>query len=137
LLALTSAVNTDDLDPFVRQTVRQYIDFMSRPSIGAMTDPILVECAIGINQLITELSPGSTTTAIELWAAFIDRFPDHTKALDDRYADRSNYSAKAWFGAKVQQMAASRNLIEETGEWRKVDPTWGFPKVRVYRRITD
>jgi hypothetical protein len=72
-----------------------------------------------------------------VWADFLARFPDHAAALAAVCADSKNYSSKSWFAATLQRWAAKRDLIEETGEWQATDAgDWGYPKVRVYRRLT-
>ena len=87
--------------------------------------------------MIEEHPPEATMTATDLWPQFQERYPDHAAALDDRWADAKHYGAKSWFAAKLQSMSQSGGLIQDTGEWHQVPTEWGFPKVRVYRRITD
>lgn len=132
---LITSANTDDLDRFVQTVIQQYADFMLRPAAGIQADPILADCESGVRQLIEELAPSTATSAEELWAVFTQRYPDHVNALTERYADKSNYSAKSWFSAKLQRMAANREGLEDTGDWRKAGASWGYPKVRVYRRV--
>jgi len=86
--------------------------------------------------LLTAIAIGNTVTAVDLWAEFVKRFPDHATALDAFYADSKHYTAKSWFAFKLQRCADKRDLIEDTGGWQTVSASaWGFPKVRVYRRL--
>jgi hypothetical protein len=139
LIDLIRATPLDDLDPFVQAVIRQYADFMQTPAVGPRTgapaDPALRQCEQGVIELIEEMAPGAELTAVELWPRFIARFPDHAAALEERYADMSHYSAKSWFSARLQRMAANLSRIEDTGLWRREHHAWGWPKVRVYRRI--
>ncbi len=125
LVAMLRKVPVNDLDAFVQAIVGQYFVFMGRPAgWRAADDPILLQCEEVLARLIGEVSIGTEVTALDLWDAFVVHFPDHATALDDRYAEISHYSAKAWFSSKLQQWAASRRGLEDTGEWRRVDATF-------------
>ena len=132
VINLIRSTMINDLDPFVQAVIRQYADFMQNPALGprpgALSDPALRQCEDGICELLDQLAPGTELTAVEIWKYFVARFPDHVAALEDRYAEMSHYSAKAWFSARLQRMAANRCKIEDTGEWRTVRQAWGFPK---------
>lgn len=126
LVAMLRDVPVDDLGDFVQAIVGQYFNFMGRPAgQRAADDTVLWQCEEVLTQLIVEVSIGAEVTALELWDAFVVHFPDHATALDDRYAESSHYPAKAWFIAMLQQWAASRRGVEDTGEWRKVDGAFG------------
>ncbi len=73
--------------------------------------------------------------AEDLWPKFIEQYPDHASALNERYANTSNYSAKSWFAMTLQRYAAARHLIEDTGEWGASSPDWGYPRQRIYRGL--
>jgi hypothetical protein len=139
MVEVIRSVDTRDLDPFIRSVIEHYADFVRRPfsskTVRQATDHVVSECEQGLRQLVAELPPGTAASAVELWTAFRERYPDHLAALEERYAASSNYSAKTWFSAKLQRMTANGDLVEDTGEWRKTDAAWGHPQVRVYRRL--
>jgi hypothetical protein len=141
IIDLIRAQSLDDLDPFVQAVISQYAEFMQNPGLGPRSgspaDPALRQCEEGINDLLDDYEPGSEVTAVKLWPAFTARFPDHAAALEQRYAQMSHYSAKSWFSARLQRLAANRFKIEDTGTWQRVTHTWGWPRVRVYRRIQE
>lgn len=137
---------------FTAEIIRQYFEFallncywqpMGRAGtqqIGREGTPlgdsnVLREAEQAISDIIRAIPAGKELTAEDVWPEFTQRYPDHLAALDERYENSSNYSAKAWFAFKLQKYAAAGNLVEDTGEWRASSPKWGFPRVRLYRRI--
>jgi hypothetical protein len=139
LLDRLTAVPRDALDAHVSEIIRQYLEFARRPAVKAAAtadDKLVRETEQALRTVVTATAIGATVTAVDLWAEFLKRFPDHAAALDAFYADSKHYSAKAWFAFKLQQLAAKRDLIEDTSTWQTTSASaWGFPKVRVYRRI--
>lgn len=143
LVDLLNTVPRDGLVPTTADIIGQYLEFcrrpVSTPSIDrarVADDGVLRESGDAVRDLVRAFNPGSTLTAIDVWPQFLEQYPDHAAALDDRWAGSRNFSTKAWFAAFVQRMASNSDLLEETGEWNQVsDKTWGYSKVRVYRRL--
>ncbi|HJT36335.1 MAG TPA: hypothetical protein VJ783_30210 [Pirellulales bacterium] len=104
--------------------------------VAAANEKVLRESESAIRDLVREFKIGTELTAVDLWSSFLQIYPDHAAALEGRWADSSHYSTKTWFAATLLRLARGRDLIEETGAWRTTDGSWGFPKVRVYRRIS-
>jgi hypothetical protein len=118
--------------------VRQYIEFASRSprDVGSTaTDKVVLEAEQAVRGIVAGFAAGELLTAVDVWTLFTTQFPDHLTALNARWEGAKHYSAKVWFAFKLQRWAARRDLIEETGEWQRCGAEWGFPKVRVYRRI--
>lgn len=139
---LIESAGLQDLEPFVRQLIEQYIEFMRRPKRSAggilADDAVFADASVAIREIIQAIAVGRFVTVIDLWSAFESRYPDHVTALNGRYADTSKYSAKSWFAATIQRMAARRDMLDDTGEWCKADArAWSYPKVRIYRRIVE
>lgn len=146
------AVSREGAPAFTAEIIRQYFEFallnrywqpMGRagtPQTGRAGNPlgdshVLREAEQAISEIIRAIPASQALTAQDVWPEFIQRFPDHAAALDERYKNSSNYSAKAWFAFKLQKYAAAKNLLEDTGEWRASSPEWGFPRLRLYRRM--
>lgn len=147
LLRQLRSVSTEDLRPDIASILEEYFTFCDQQFVakGGATSPhggpsgdsaILRLGAEAMCEQLAEITVGTAVTAPELWPVFCSRYPDHLSQLEARWADSSNYSAKAWFATRLQQFAAKRYLLEETGEWIGT-PEWSFPRVRVYRRISD
>jgi|GEM_PF-4762298 len=143
LVELLGNVSVSNMEATTAEFIRQYLEFCranntpGSKSTGQPDNTLLADAAEGIRAMIEEHPPEATMTATDLWPQFQERYPDHAAALDDRWADAKHYGAKSWFAAKLQSMSQSGGLIQDTGEWHQVPTEWGFPKVRVYRRITD
>lgn len=144
LLSALEGVAVDDLDPFVATILKQYHEFcanrFARPSREARlppggSDDVLVKCALAIRDQLQSLDVGALATAFDLWPEFCARYPDHVDQLESRWAESSQYSARAWYASRLQLLASKSDLLRDTGEWRLVDPSWGFNRVRVYQRI--
>lgn len=133
LTAILRSVPRDDLDPTIAAIIEQYFDFCDQPR--RVDDPLLQECSEAIRTLVRAYAPGELVSADQLWVPFFDMLPEHGTKLKQRWAESLNYSAKAWFALRVQRMAAEGDMLEETGDWRKSSPEWGYPRVRVYRRL--
>jgi len=147
LLKQFRSVSSGDLRPDTASILEQYFAFCEQQFVakGNATSPhggpsgdsaILGLGAEAMCEQLAEIVIGEAVTAPELWPVFCSRYPDHLSQLEARWADSSSYSAKAWFATRLQQFAAKRHLLEETGEWIDT-PEWSFPRVRVYRRISD
>jgi hypothetical protein len=139
-----SRVDVSELDATCAAVINQYLDFCrarfvrtAPTKVGKVTgdDAVLAQSANALRAEVVELQAGTLVTAVELWSQFCEQYPDHVSRLESRWAESSRFSAKSWLAMRLQQWAAKRDLIEETGEWRVVDSQWGFPKVRVYRRV--
>ncbi len=140
-------VDISHVAPPVVSAVRQYIEFCNElfPSHDSKVvasalladDQVLAQGTEAVKLQISEIPPDTRVTAPQLWPDFCQRFPDHANRLQSRWAESRNYSAKSWFAAKLKAMAAREELLMETNDWdTEVGPTWGFPKVRIYKRLT-
>jgi len=147
LLGCFEPVPRDDLEPTAASFLNQYFEFCREqivPSVRrqaraggiAPSDQVLEESEETLRAEIQEIAIGTQFTAPDVWPRFREKYPDHVARLESRWADSRHYSSKARFAFKLQQFAAKNDLIEDTGDWTECgSTTWGFPKVRVYRRI--
>jgi hypothetical protein len=132
-------------DPHAAEILRQYFEFVEkrcapvpvhevrpRPAEG---DRTLANADAALLALLASLAAGTETNASVLWPKFVSQYPDHARALDDRYAGSRYFNSKSWFGLRLQQLAAKRSQLEDTGIWEASSPVWGFETVRRYRRI--
>lgn len=139
LLTRLEAISRQPLDAAVSEIIGQYFAFARSPrasKVAAANEKVLRESESAIRELVREFKIGAELTAVDLWPRFLEKYPDHAAALEGRWADSTHYSTKTWFAATLLRLARARELIEETGAWQTTDGSWGFPKVRVYRRIS-
>lgn len=142
LFTRLEAVSRQQLNATVSEIIGQYFAFarsLARSprasKVAAANEKVLRESENAIRELVREFIIGTELTAVDLWPRFLQKYPDHAASLEGRWADSSHYSTKTWFAATLLRLARGRDLIEETGAWRTTDGSWGFPKVRVYRRV--
>ena len=139
MLNQLNGVPREGLDPFASETIRQYLEFATRPTKAAApaaSDQAVREAEQAIRGIVQSMAPGSQLTAVDVWTQFTTQFPDHVAALDARWAGAKHYSAKSWFASKLLRMAVNNDLIEDIGIWQASNASeWGFPKVRVYQRV--
>jgi len=140
-----SGVDANELDTTCAAVIDQYLEFCrgrfartASPKLGKVAgdDVVLTQSAEALRAEVGALAGGTLVTAVDLWTQFCEQYPDHVSRLESRWAESSHYSAKSWLAARLKQWATKRDLIEDTGDWKAVDRHWGFPEVRVYRRLS-